>query len=176
MFNFHYLDKRVVMSQRDGMLTISIRRRNDHATYIIMLVVFTAGLIGFLTILIPAFPRFRSFSEATYLLLLFGFLVLWFCLGLSFTLWRGFGTEEILVSGDTFRWKRKALCWTRHFRAASCEISDVVSKTPWHGNNGVEFTCRGHRHRIGDRILENEAIAIADALSRELRIQRQEGI
>ena len=69
--------------------------------------------------------------------------------------------------------RRKASWWKRNFEAAESEITDVISKTPWHGlSNHVEFVYRGRSYSIGDMISHDEAHEITHVLGGALGLRQ----
>ena len=131
----------------------------------LLFTVFTFAFGYLCTVFVPAFFRVRSLKDWLCLLPFAGFSVLWYVIVSRFSLWRSFGVEEVILSQGTLQWHRKALWWKRNFEAAQSEITDVISKTPWHAlSNHVEFVCRGRSYSIGDMILRDEATEIAHAL------------
>jgi hypothetical protein len=174
MFDFSkHLRRRVFISHRDDHLTITIQRNNDLFLNITIFTGFTIGFGYMCTIFIPAFFRVRSLTEWLALLPFAGFVVLWYTIGYRIFLWRSFGVEEVVISQGILHWRRKASWWKRNFEAAESEITDVISKTPWHGlSNHVEFVYRGRSYSIGDMISHDEAHEITHVLGGALGLRQ----
>jgi uncharacterized membrane protein len=164
--------RRVSIRHQHGALLIRIKRHNDRTTQIILVVGFTAGFAYFCSVLMPPFFRFGFSKEVLILLPFVGFLILWYLIGLRFSVWRAFGTEEISVNGGILHWTRTALCWKRDFETATADVTEVRAVTPWHSlSNRVEFTSRGRQHAVGDMLLRDEANELAHELRQALALR-----
>jgi hypothetical protein len=81
--------------------------------------------------------------------------------------WGAFGIEEIYTEAGSLRWTRRALNWTRIKDIPLHDITEIKAVTSWHRfRNRVEVTAAQKRRRIGDNLLRDEALELAQHLRR----------
>lgn len=138
--------------------------------YRFMLLIFSAAFVFFMYMFLrPLLLRGFS-SDALAALPFLLFILLWYLVALRVAGWRGFGLEELFVRSNTLEWRRTALFWKRSFVVPSSEITEVRPVFSWHAlSNRVEFTAQSRRHQIGDMLLRDETLQLAEALKRALR-------
>ena len=173
MFRFESrFRRRVHINHKHGALVVTIERNNDRSTYVVMLIAFTIAFLFFCFWFIP--PIFRDPSGVVYVLPILAFIALWYLVGLRLTIWRLFGIEQVLVEGGVLLWTRTALWWVRTFETPTADVSEVRTITPWHSlSNCVEFTARGNRQRIGDMLLRDETLELADHLAEAVGLRAE---
>jgi hypothetical protein len=163
MFTFdQHLRKRVAIRHRGG---VRIERQNSRSLYFWVLCVLTVGFALFCNII---FDTIRRHSEALgYLLAMLALSLIGYLIGVAIVVWGAFGVEEIVVEAGALRWKRTALKWSRTQDIPLERIVEIRAITPWHRlDNTVELTADGRHYQIGDKLLRNEAIELAQHLRR----------
>jgi hypothetical protein len=81
--------------------------------------------------------------------------------------WGAFGTAEICVQAGSLVWTRKALNWTHVKDIPLHDITEIKAITSWHRfRNSVEIMAAQKRLRIGDYLLRDEALELAQHLRR----------
>ena len=166
MFSFgSNFRRRVSVSHKHGGLVVRIAHHNDRATYILLLLAFTAGFVFFSYVFVSPLFRRPLTSDALYVLPFLAFIVLWYTIGLRIGIWRAFGVEQITVEGGVLYWTRTALCWVRKVEVPTTDITEVKAITPWHAlSNRVELTANKQRRVIGDMLLRDESTELAEQL------------
>jgi hypothetical protein len=173
VFSFNNLRRRVSIGQKHHAFSVIIARNNNWTSYIVMLVGFTGCFVWFSSLLVPALFRRPFSADHLYLLFPLAFILLWYTLGLRIALWRSFGVEEVVVENGVLRWTRTVLFWVRKFEITTKDISAVNAVTPWHAlSNCVEFTADGRCRTIGDMLLRDEAIEVAERLRQAAGVTR----
>jgi hypothetical protein len=88
-----------------------------------------------------------------------------YVIAIAIGVWGAFGVEEISVIAGSLQWTRTALGWTRTKVIPLTEITEIKAITPWHGlDNTVEVTAARKQRRIGDKLLRDEAVELAQNL------------
>lgn len=88
-----------------------------------------------------------------------------YILATAIGVWGAFGVEEISVIAGSLRWTRTALTWTRTRDIPLADITEIKAITPWHGlANTVEVITSREQRRIGDKLLHDEAVELAQNL------------
>jgi len=125
----------------------------------------TAIFVWFAWLIASGLMR-EPFSVGTFhVLVLAAFIALWYLIVIRVVLWRLCGVEELLVQHGKLHWTRKALFWVRRSEIPTQSITSVEAVTPWHGlSNHVEVTALGKRKSIGDMLLNEEAVKLAQQL------------
>jgi hypothetical protein len=164
MMYFNYLRRRVSITHAHGGLRVKIAHSNRRSSGIIGTVAATAALLFITPIFIAPFHRADCLTIALYLLPLLALLIGAFLIVVAISLWQAFGIEEIVVQDGLMRWTWKVLWVKDELDIPTDEISDVKAVTPWHGRNRVEFSAQSRRYRIGETILQDEAMELARAL------------
>jgi hypothetical protein len=163
MFTFdQHLRKRVSIRHRGG---ARIERQNSRPLYFWLLCVSTAMFAMFCNMIFDTarrHPEGLGYILAMLALGLTGYLIV-----LAIAVWGAFGVEEIIVEAGALHWKRTALKWSRTRDIPLDCITEIRAITPWHGrDNTVEVTADGAQYQIGDRLLRDEAIELAQHLRR----------
>lgn len=166
MFSSKNFQRRVsITHNQHGVLAVRISRNNNWSTYVLMLIFCTAIFVWFASMVVSGLVRRPSSSDVFYVLLPSAFIVLWYLLALRVSLWRSFGIEEVVIEGGRLHWTRRALVWVRRLEISTRNITDVKAVTPWHGlSNHVDVFALGKRRKIGDMLLHDEAIELAQQL------------
>jgi hypothetical protein len=80
-------------------------------------------------------------------------------------IWRAFGMDEIFIQAGRLQWTSRALWLKQELELSVSEISDVKAVTRWHAmRNHVEFTSGARRYLVGDALLHDETVELAQAL------------
>jgi hypothetical protein len=166
MFSFNAHQRRLsIKHDKNGAFSVTISRNNNANTYIFMLILCTGIFVWFASLFVSGLMRRPLSSDALYVLLFAAFIALWYSIALRVSLWRSFGTEEVIVEDGKLRWTRKALFWVRRLEIPTQGITGVDAVTPWHAlSNRVEVTALGRRQKIGDMLLRDEAMELAQRL------------
>jgi hypothetical protein len=114
-----------------------------------MLLAFTAGFLLLMYIFVHPFVRGAAPKDFLYVLPFFGFILVWYAIGLRFTLWRAFGVELIVIENGLLHWTRTALFWTRKLDIPAREITDVANQTA--GTSVMIFRLRLTGHLLMHR-------------------------
>jgi hypothetical protein len=162
MFNV-YGRRRVHINVRGGHLSVRIDRQNFWGRYCL--------LICFSTVVLGLFSRVflgaavRRPHEAVYLFLLFALCLTGYILTFAAGVWGAFGVEEIRTEAGTLRWTRRALNWTRVRDIPLADITEIKAIPSWHRfRNSVEITAGRKRRRVGENLLREEALELAEHL------------
>jgi len=144
---------------------VHIAKHNDRASYAFVLLSVTAALLFFCFYLVPPFFQGAFSKHALWALPFLVFLLGWYGVASRITVWRSFGVEQIVVSGDRLRWTRTALGWKRTVEIPSGDITElsVVAQRRSPGSR-VALTALDRRYYIGDMLLHCEAVELARAL------------
>jgi hypothetical protein len=170
MYKFRYFQRRVFFDREQSTLIVRIEPHSDRLLYVPMLIVFTGFFIFICMICVRALVREFSAETALALSPVMAFISVWYIMGLRLTVWRAFGTEQIVIDGGVFHWDRTALCWKRNLELPTAEITDVKAIMPWHGlSNCVEFRTRSKKWLVGDMLLRDEAVELAKRLRETVR-------
>ena len=164
MFNIHGR-RRVHINLRESRLSVRIDKQNFRGSYFLLMCVSTVAFGQFCEMLWGAAVRnpHDSFYVASILVLGLAFYMLVFATGM----WGAFGIEEISTEAGTLRWTRRALNWTRTNDIPLHDITEVKAITSWHRfRNTVEVATARKRRRIGDKLLRDEALELAQHLRR----------
>jgi hypothetical protein len=166
MLTFKYLRRRVSIVHMRGNLRVKIAHSNRRGSGIIGTVAATAVLV----FIAPAFFAPLHHADwpraAIYILPVLALFIGAYLIVLWMSLWQAFGVEEIVVRDGLMRWTWKVLWLKGTFDIPTEEIVDVKAVTPWHGRNRVEFSTQKRGYRIGETILHDEAMELAQALRR----------
>lgn len=158
-----YLRRRVHITQIAGRLSVRIERQNARGVYIWLTCLFSVGFGLFCSAIWDA--TLQNPNDALYVLPVFALGLACYALVLAIAVWGIFGVEEVLVEGNAFIWTRRALTWSRVKSIWLDGITRVKAITPWYGmDNTVEVTAVGKSHRIGDKLLRDEALELAQSL------------
>jgi hypothetical protein len=165
MFNVHgHLRKRVHINRKNGGLSVRIERQNSRGLYFWIMCLSTVMFGFFCNMLWGA--SLRNPHGGLYVVLPMSALGLaCYALALAIGVWGAFGVEEISIEAGSIRWTRTALKWTRASDIPIADITEIRAITPWHGlDNTVEVTAARKQQRIGDRLLQDEALELAQHL------------
>ncbi|HLY99242.1 MAG TPA: hypothetical protein VKT33_09280 [Candidatus Angelobacter sp.] len=172
MFNFDkYLRRRVSIRHLHGKSSVRIERQNSRGWYFWMMCVISAGFVLFCDMLFDTARR--NPDDILYCLPLLALGLTCYGIGLAIAVWGAFGVEEIVVEAGALRWTRTALKWRRTRDIPIEAITEIRAITPWYGlDNAVEVTARCRRQRIGDKLLQDEAIELAKHLRKAIGLYR----
>jgi len=77
------------------------------------------------------------------------------------------------MEAGTLRWTRRALHWTRVREIPLAEITEIKAITSRHRfRNTVEVTAGRNRRRIGENLLRDEALELAEHLRRASGVEK----
>ena len=155
-----------MITQTHGNLRVKIAHSNQRGSGIMGTVMATAAMLLIAPTFIAPLHRANWPRPALYVLPLLGLFIGAYLIALWISLWQAFGIEEIVVRDGLLRWKWKVLWFKGELDIPAEEIFDVKAVTPWHGDNRVEFSAQGRQFRIGEKILQDEATELAQALRR----------
>ena len=173
MFNVQgHLRKRVHITQKGGSLSVYIERQNSRMLYFWIMCLCTVGFGLFCNMVWGAFirhPRDTLFAVLpVFVLGLTGY-----GLALAIGVWGAFGVEEISTQAGSLRLTRRALKWTRTSEIPMGDITQIKAITPWHGlDNTVEVSTVRTQRRIGDKLLRDEALELAQHLRHAVGLTR----
>jgi hypothetical protein len=171
MFNVHgHLRKRVHINRKSGgRLGVRIERQNSSGFYFWMCL--STVMFGFFCNMLWG-ASLRNPHDGLYVVLpVFALGLACYVLAIAIGVWGAFGVEEISVEAGSLRWTRTALKWTRACEIRIADITEIRAITPWHGlDNTVEITVARKQRRIGDRLLHDEALELAQHLSHAVRL------
>ena len=165
MFNVHgHLRRRVHINRKSVHLSVRIERQNSRGLYFWIVCLSTVTFGFFCNMLWGA--SVRNPHDALFVVLpMFALGLACYVLALAIGVWGAFGIEEISIEAGSLRWTRTALKWTRASDIQIAEITGIKAVTPWHGlDNTVEVTAARKQRRIGDRLLRDEALELAQQL------------
>lgn len=164
MLNVHGR-RRVHVDVRGGQLSVRLDRQNFWGTYI-LLICFSTVVFGLFLKMLAGFATRRP-QDVAYVLPLVALDIAGYILAFAAGVWGAFGIEEIRTEAGTLRWTRRALNWTRVREIPLAEITEIRAITSWHRfRNTVEVTAGRKRRRIGDNLLRDEAVELAQHLRR----------
>ncbi|HEX7286804.1 MAG TPA: hypothetical protein VF532_11525 [Candidatus Angelobacter sp.] len=167
------LTRRVTIIHNHGSLLVKIAPRHDRKSLMLPALFATAWFIFISSIFIKPLLR-GPWPDAGFYILVFAGLCMVACAAILLGLCWIFGREEIAVDNGVMRWMHQVWWWTSKTEFPNNEISKVEAVTPWHGfENRVEFVTNGHRYKIGSRLLRDEAVELAQALSDAIGTQRR---
>ncbi|HEY2393207.1 MAG TPA: hypothetical protein VGK22_18675 [Candidatus Angelobacter sp.] len=166
MLTFKYLRRRVSIVRTRGNLRVKIAHSNRRSSGIMGTVAATAALLLIAPTFFAPLHRANWSTAALYILPVLALLIGAYLIVLWISLWQAFGVEEIVVRDGLMRWTWKVLWFKGTFDIPTDEISHVKAVTPWHGRNRVEFSTQRRRYHIGETILHDEAMELAQALRR----------
>lgn len=148
---------------RGGHLCVRIDRQNFAGQYF-LLICFSTIVFGLFSKVLMGFAARRPHDDA-YIFPLIALDLAGYILAFTAGVWGAFGVEEIRTEGGTLRWTRRALNWTRVKEIPLAEITEIRAITSWHRfRNSVEITAGRKRRRIGDNLLRDEAVELAQHL------------
>jgi len=145
---------------------VRIDRQNFRGSYFLLMCLSTIVFGQFCDMVLG--PALRRPHESLYMVLpIFVLGILLYILVFSWGLWGAFGIEEIYTEAGTLRWTRRALNWTRVRDIPLHDITEIKAITSWHRfRNSVEVTAAQKRRKIGDNLLREEALELAQHLRR----------
>jgi hypothetical protein len=172
MFNVDKpLRRRVSIRHLHGSSSVRIERQNSRGLYFWMMCLMSLGFFLFCDMLFDTSRRHPDDILYISPLLVLG--LAGYVIGLAIAVWGSFGVEEIVVEAGTLRWARIALKWRRTRDIPISEVTEIRVITPWHGlDNTVEVIARHRRQRIGDRLLQDEAIELTNHLRHAIGLSR----
>lgn len=154
-----------ITHDKHGALSVRISRNNDASTYMVLFIGSTVIFVWFAWLIVLGLMRGPFSGDTFYGLTFAAFIVMWYSILLRVSLWRLCGEEELLVQQGKLHWTRKALLWVRRLEIPAQSITSVKAVTPWHAlSNHVEVTAFGKRKSIGDMLLNDEAVELAQQL------------
>ena len=165
MFDVHgHLRKRVHINRKSGRLSVRIERQNSRGLYFWIMCLSTVMFGWFCNMLWSA--SLRNPHDGQYAVLpVFGLGLACYVLAIAVGVWGAFGVEEISIDAGSLRWTRTALKWSRESEIHIADITEIRAITPWHGlDNTVELTAARKQRRMGDRLLRDEAVELAQHL------------
>jgi hypothetical protein len=158
-----YLRRRVHITQTAGRLSVRIERQNARGVYIWLTCLFSVGFGLFCSTIWDA--TLQNPNDALYVLPVFALGLACYALVLAIAVWGIFGVEEILVEGNALIWTRRALTWSRVRSIPVDDITRIKAITPWYGmDNAVEVTAVSQSYSIGNKLLRDEALELAQNL------------
>jgi hypothetical protein len=172
MFNVtKHLRRRVSIRDLHGRSSVRIERQNSRGLYFWMMCLTSVGFVLFCDMLFDTSRRHPD--DVLYISPLLVLGLACYVIGLAIAVWGAFGVEGIVVEGGSLRWTRTALKWRRTREIPINDVTEIRAITPWHGlDNTVEVTAQRRRHRIGDRLLQDEATELANHLRRVIGLSR----
>ena len=168
MFNVgKHLRRRVSIRHFHSTFSVRIERQNSRGVYYWMICLTSVMFVLFCNTLLEAA---RQHPEDTlYILPVLVLGLTGYVIGLAVAVWGAFGVEEVAVEAGILRWTRTALKWIRTREIPVQDVTDIRAITPWHGlDNTVEVTAHRRRHRIGERLLREEAMELANHLQQTI--------
>lgn len=164
-----FLRRRVHIDRGGGSLRVRIDHQNARGIYfwtICLCTVAFALLSGMLL-----HTSLRHPDDVTDMALLYALVVTSYAIALVMALWGAFGTEEIAIEAGNLRWTCKALNWTHTRDIPIAEITEIRAVTPWHGlRNCLKVVASGKQRKIGDKLLRDEAIELAQHLHQAIHL------
>jgi hypothetical protein len=173
MFNVHgHLRKRVHINRQSGRLSVRIERQNSRDLYFWIMCLSTVMFGLFCNMLWGAW--LRNPHDGLYAVFpVFALGLVCYVLAIAIGVWGAFGVEDISIEADSLRWTRQALKWTRTCEVRIADITEIRAITPWHGlDNTVEVLSARKQRRIGDRLLHDEALELAQLLRHAVGLTR----
>lgn len=166
-----YGRRRVHCELRGGHLSVRIKRQSFWGTYF-LLICFSTIVFGLLLKVLIGFADRRP-HDAAYIFPLIALDLAGYILAFGAGVWGAFGVEEVRTDAGTLRWTRRALNWNRVWETPLEEITEIRAITSWHRfRNSVEITAGRKRRRIGDNLLRDEAVELAEHLRRASGLAR----
>jgi hypothetical protein len=172
MFTFNHLRRRVSIEHSHGCLSVLIGRNNRQVSYALVLAWFSLGMLFLVSVFVGLLLE-NGFSihvlpALLILVLLFG----GWLMAARALIWRSFGVDEIVIQGGRLQWTSRALWLKQELEMPASEISEVKPVTPWHAmRNHVEFTCGSRRYLVGDGLLQEETVELAQAMKHAVGIR-----
>jgi hypothetical protein len=166
MFGKHkYLRRRVVAHHAHGVYSARIQQQNARSFYLWIVCLGTVFLLLFCDMVFGAtrrHPQHLAYILPVLVIALAGYVIV-----LLIAVWGAFGVEELVVDAGALRWTRTALIWKRTVIIPVGDITEVRAITPWHGlKNHVQLTAKGKERTIGQKLLRDEAMDLAQQLRR----------
>jgi hypothetical protein len=165
MFDFkeENFRRRVHISHRRGGVSVRIERQNLRGLYFwmtclstVIFVMFCDGVLGILR---------QHRADILYFLPVLALGLACYAIALTIAVWGAFGVEVIAVEAGTLRWTLMAFKWSRTRNIPVEDITEIKAITPWHGlDNTVEVITHRKLRTIGDKLLRDEAIELAQCL------------
>lgn len=172
MFNVdNHLRRRVSIRHIHGKFSVRIERQNSRSLYFWMMCLTSVGFFLFCDMLLDTSRRHAN--DILYISPVLALGLTCCVIGLAIAVWGAFGVEEIVVEAGTLRWTRTALKWRRTNDICIADVTEVNAITPWHRlDNTVEVIAHHRRQRIGDKLLQAEAIELANQLRQAIGLSR----
>lgn len=169
--NDRYFRRRVFAQNSHGVYSARIERQNAKAFYVWWACLWTVGFGLFADMVIGAIRNHPR--DATFILPILVIALVGYAITLLIAVWGAFGIEEIVVETDSLRWNRIALKWKRTIVIPLRDITDIQAVTPWHAlENHVEVITSRRHHAIGEKLLRDEAIELAQQLRKVVGVTR----
>ncbi len=169
MFKFNDLRRRVSFKTSHGSRRARIERQNTPGLYIWG---FVLSSVMFVLLSKTVWEAAQSHREdVLYLLPILVLLLVAYFIAIAICLWGGLGVEEIEAGPDEFRWTRILLKWRRTKHIPYRSISEIKAVTPWSWlSNKVEVIAGSKLYGVGQQLLRDEAIELADFLKKSARL------
>lgn len=172
MFNVHkHRRKRVQINRKSSRLNVRIERQNLRGVYFWIICLTSPGFGLFCSVLWDA-PGRHAQGGLSLVLVLFALGLVCYVLAIAISLWGAFGVEDISVEAGSLLWTRTATGWNRTREIRIADVTGMSAITPWYGlDNSVELTIARKHQRMGDRLLRDEAIELAQQLRRAVGLR-----
>ena len=167
-----HLRRRVHTNHEANRLIVRIERQNSRALYFWFICLGTMVFASFCDMMWSGFVRNRHDAYYTILpVLALG--VVCYGIALAFGIWGAFGVEEVVVESGSLHWKRTALKWTQTSIILVTDITGITAIAPWHRlDNTVEISTDRKCRRLGDKLLRDEALELANDLRHAIGLTR----
>ena len=166
-----HLRRRVSIRHLHGKCSVRIERQNSRGQYFWIMCLTTVVFFLLCDMIVDTLRR--HLDDLPYILPVLALGLICYIIAIAMGIWGAFGVEEVVVEADTLRWTRTALTWQRTRSIPIGDVTEIKAITPWHGiDNTVEVAANRSRQRIGDRMLQEEAMELAQHLRRAVGLTR----
>jgi hypothetical protein len=172
VFTFNHLRRRVSIEHSHGSLHVRIAGKNQRVGYIFVLAWFSCGALSLIWMFTRAVWRSAFAADDWPFLMIVAVIAGVYLIFVRRLIWRAFGVDEIVIQGGRLQWTSRALWLKQELELPASEISGVKPVTPWHAmRNHVEFTCGSRRYLVGDGLLQEETVELAQAMKHAVGIR-----
>jgi hypothetical protein len=154
--------RNVSLAEKEGVLIVGISAVNNAGSFLLIIFVAVAVLIGALYLVIPALVHARTLTEAFAMLLLMVFLFAWFTIAARENL-RKLCVIELCAGSGVFRWSYQLYRSTRTLEAPQHDATAVTATNRWYSNR-LSVTIGGKVYSVTGLLDEDLA-----AITRKLR-------
>ena len=166
MLTFNRFRRRVLIERSHGNLHVRIAAENQRSAYVFGIGCFICGGIFLIWIFARALWRSGLSGDDWLLSMIAVVAASVYLVFLRRMIWEGFGVDEIMVHGGMLHWTAKAWWFRQELELPTSEISEVKAVTRWWNRQGshVEFTSGKRRYMVGDGLMLDETVELAQAL------------